>query len=155
MLKKTESIYQQGRKKGDWWKYKIDPLCIDVVLMYAQKGHGIRAGLYSDYTLGVYNDQNEIVPVAKAYSGLTNKEIAEVDSYIKKNITDRFGPIRAVKPKIIFEIAFEGIQKSSRHKAGYALRFPRIKRIRTDLSLKDIDTTKTLDILYTTYASTN
>lgn len=151
MIKKADSIYAQGRKKGDWWKYKVDPLCIDVVLIYAQKGHGIRAGLFSDYTLGIYNEKKELVPVAKAYSGLTNKEIAKVDAYIKKNITDRFGPIRAVKPNIIFEIAFEGIQKSSRHKAGFSLRFPRIKRLRDDLTLNDIDTTKSLEDLYNAY----
>ena len=152
MLKKAHSIYAQGRKKGEWWKYKIEPLCIDVVLIYAQKGHGIRAGLYSDYTLAVYNHDKQLVPVAKAYSGLTNKEMASVDAYIKKNITDRFGPIRAVRPKIIFEIAFEGIQKSSRHKAGFSLRFPRIKRLREDLTLADIDTTQSLEDLYNAYS---
>jgi DNA ligase 1 len=129
MLKQVNSTYGVGRKKGDWWKWKIEPLTIDGVMIYAQKGHGRRADLYTDYTLAVWDGQN-LVPFAKAYSGLTDAEMREVDKYVKQNTKEKFGPVRTVKPGLVFEIAFEGIQESPRHKSGIALRFPRIQRWR-------------------------
>ena len=131
MLKKRDSKYEVGRKRGNWWKWKTAPLTIDGVMIYAQKGHGRRAGLYSDYTLAVWND-DELIPFAKAYSGLTDAEMKKVDSFVKKNTKEKFGPVRTVKAELVFEIAFEGIQASNRHKSGIALRFPRIKRWRQD-----------------------
>jgi DNA ligase-1 len=131
MLKKKNSSYEAGRKRGSWWKSKIAPLTIDGVMIYAQKGHGRRADLYSDYTLAVWNEQ-ELIPFAKAYSGLTDAEMKKVDAFVKKNTKERFGPVRTVKAELVFEIAFEGIQASNRHKSGIALRFPRIKRWRKD-----------------------
>lgn len=138
MLKRKDSAYQVGRKKGDWWKWKIDPLTIDAVLIYAQKGHGRRADLYTDYTFAVW-DNGELVSFAKAYSGLTDKEIKEVDEFVKKNTLEKFGPVRTVKPELVFEIAFEGIAESSRHKSGVALRFPRILRWRRDKKINEAD----------------
>jgi DNA ligase-1 len=134
MLKKKDSIYESGRKRGSWWKWKIAPLTIDGVMIYAQKGHGRRADLYSDYTLAVWN-KDELIPFAKAYSGLTDAEMKKVDAFVKKNTKEKFGPVRTVKPELVFEIAFEGIQASKRHKSGIALRFPRIKRWRQDKSI--------------------
>lgn len=131
MLKKKDSIYESGRKRGSWWKWKIAPLTIDGVMIYAQKGHGRRADLYSDYTFAVWNE-DELIPFAKAYSGLTDAEMKKVDAFVKKNTKEKFGPVRTVKPELVFEIAFEGIQASNRHKSGIALRFPRIKRWRQD-----------------------
>ncbi|WP_075350994.1 ATP-dependent DNA ligase [Algoriphagus marinus] len=131
MLKRKDSYYETGRKRGSWWKWKIDPLTIDGVMLYAQKGHGSRADLYSDYTFAVW-DGDLLVPFAKAYSGLTDAEMKEVDSFVKKNTKERFGPVRTVNPELVFEIAFEGIQDSPRHKSGIALRFPRISRWRKD-----------------------
>ncbi|HEV2482930.1 MAG TPA: ATP-dependent DNA ligase [Puia sp.] len=139
MLKRKDSIYQVGRKRGDWWKWKIDPLVIDAVLVYAQKGHGRRSNLYTDYTFSVRSG-DQLVTFAKAYSGLTDKELAEVDAFVKKNSLEKFGPVRTVKPELVFEIAFEGIAASSRHKSGVALRFPRINRWRRDKTPADIDT---------------
>ncbi len=139
MLKRKDSIYQVGRKRGDWWKWKIDPLVIDAVLVYAQKGHGRRSNLYTDYTFAVRSG-DQLVTFAKAYSGLTDKELAEVDAFVKKNSLEKFGPVRTVKPELVFEIAFEGIAASSRHKSGVALRFPRINRWRRDKTPADIDT---------------
>ena len=139
MLKKKDSPYLSGRKKGFWWKWKTDPLSIDCVLIYAQKGHGRRSGLYTDYTFAVkYGTQ--LVSITKAYSGLTDKEIKEVDDYIKKNGIEKFGPVKTVKPELVFEIIFEGIAESSRHKSGIALRFPRIKRLRKDKTADEINT---------------
>jgi DNA ligase-1 len=123
MLKKKSSVYQTGRKRGDWWKWKIDPLVIDAVMVYAQKGAGRRSGLYTDYTFAV-RDGDKLVPFTKAYSGLTDKEFAQVDAFVKRNSLEKFGPVRTVKPELVFEIAFEGIAASSRHKSGVALRFP-------------------------------
>lgn len=143
MLKRSGSLYGYGRKKGDWWKWKLDPLTIDAVLIYAQRGHGRRSSLYSDYTLALWKD-GELVPVAKAYSGLTNKELRELDSFIRKNTVERFGPVRSVKPEMVFEIAFENIRRSARHKSGIALRFPRIHRWRKDKQPKDADKLETL-----------
>ncbi|MEM7106852.1 MAG: ATP-dependent DNA ligase [Bacteroidota bacterium] len=139
MLKKRSSEYRSGRKKGDWWKWKIEPLTIDAVMIYAMRGHGRRANLYTDYTFAVW-DGDQLVPFTKAYSGLTDTEIREVDRFVKKNTIDRFGPVRSVTPELVFEIAFEGINKSPRHKSGIALRFPRIKRWRKDKPKEEANT---------------
>lgn len=139
MIKKKSSVYQVGRKRGDWWKWKIDPLTIDAVMIYAQKGAGRRSGLYTDYTFAV-RDGERLVPFTKAYSGLTDKEFAQVDAFVKKNSLEKFGPVRTVKPELVFEIAFEGIAASSRHKSGVALRFPRMLRWRKDKKVEEINT---------------
>jgi DNA ligase-1 len=144
MLKQKTSPYRVGRHRGDWWKWKIDPMTIDAVLLYAQKGSGKRSGLYTDYTFAVWNDAGELVPFAKAYSGLTNKEIRKVDKFIRENTKETFGPVRSVTPKLVFELAFEAIQKSARHKSGVAVRFPRILRWREDKTVKDADSLKTI-----------
>lgn len=138
MLKRWDSHYQSGRRRGDWWKWKIDPLTIDCVLLYAQPGTGRRSSLFTDYTLAVWKDK-ELVPVTKAYSGLTDEELSRMDNWIKRNTVEKFGPVRSVKPEHVFEIAFEGIQESSRHKAGVALRFPRILRWRHDKKPEEAD----------------
>lgn len=143
MLKRKSSVYRVGRKKGDWWKWKVDPYTIDAVLIYAQRGSGRRAGLYTDYTFGLWRD-GELVPVAKAYSGLTDVEIGEVDRFVRANTIDRFGPVRVVKPELVFELAFEGINRSSRHKSGVAVRFPRMHRWRTDKPPAEADTLENL-----------
>lgn len=143
MLKKKDAVYQVGRKKGDWWKWKIDPLTIDAVLIYAQKGHGRRSNLYTDYTFAV-SDGEKLVPFTKAYSGLTDKEFASVDAFVKRNAIEKFGPVRTVKPELVFEIAFEGIAASKRHKSGVALRFPRMSRWRQDKKLADINSLEDL-----------
>lgn len=141
MLKRRASPYRSGRVRGDWWKWKIEPLTIDAVLLYAQPGHGRRANLYTDYTLAVRDGEN-LVPIAKAYSGLTDKEIQQLDHWIRRNTVEKFGPVRSLKPQQVLEIAFEGIQPSPRHKSGIALRFPRIVRWRQD---KPVDEADTLD----------
>ncbi|MBC7658976.1 MAG: ATP-dependent DNA ligase [Chitinophagaceae bacterium] len=138
MLKRWNSVYQMGRKKGDWWKWKIDPMTLDAVMLYAQAGHGKRANLYTDYTFGLWKDQT-LVPFAKAYSGLSNEEINKLDAWIRKHTLERFGPVRSVMPLKVFEIAFEGIALSPRHKAGIAVRFPRILRERLDKKPEDAD----------------
>ena len=138
MLKEVGSLYHAGRKKGDWWKWKVSPLTIDAVLIYAQKGSGRRSGYYTDYSFAV-RDGERLVTIAKAYSGLTDKEIMEVSKFVTKNAIEKFGPVRTVKPELVFEIAFEGIGFSSRHKSGVALRFPRILRWRHDKKVEDID----------------
>jgi len=143
MLKRRSSAYQVGRRRGDWWKWKIDPLTIDAVMVYAQKGAGRRSNLYTDYTFAV-KDGDKLVPFTKAYSGLTDKEFAQVDAFVKKNSLEKFGPVRTVKPELVFEIAFEGIAASNRHKSGVALRFPRISRWRTDKLPNDINTLEDL-----------
>ncbi len=139
MLKRKSSIYQSGRKTGDWWKWKIDPLVIDAVLVYAQKGSGRRSNLYTDYTFAI-RDGDKLVTFTKAYSGLTDKEFAQVDNFVKRNSLEKFGPVRTVKPELVFEIAFEGIAESKRHKSGVALRFPRMNRWRRDKKADEINT---------------
>ncbi|WP_318343472.1 ATP-dependent DNA ligase [Flagellimonas baculiformis] len=141
MLKKNNAPYQVGRKKGGWWKWKVDPLTIDAVLTYAMRGHGRRSNLFTDYTFALWdtneNGEKELVTFAKAYSGLTDKEFKEVDAWIKKNTLERFGPVRSVTPHHVFEIAFEGIAPSKRHKSGIATRFPRILRWRKDKTIEE------------------
>ncbi|MFC5461872.1 ATP-dependent DNA ligase [Massilia niabensis] len=150
MVKAKSAQYGVGRTKdvGTWWKWKIDPYSIDAVLIYAQAGHGRRASLYTDYTFAVWDDEGhgerKLVPFAKAYSGLTDAEIAQVDNAIRKTTIEKFGPVRSVKPTMVFEIGFEGIALSSRHKAGIAVRFPRILRRRDDKPVEDADTLDTL-----------
>lgn len=139
LLKKKNSPYLNGRRRGNWWKFKVDPKTIDAVLMYAQPGQGWRANLYTDYTFGVFKDQ-ELVPIAKAYSGLSMDEIYLLDKWIRKNTLEKFGSVRRVRLEQVFEIAFEGMQKSSRHKSGVAVRFPRISRWRTDKPINECDT---------------
>lgn len=143
MLKQKDSVYQAGRKRGDWWKWKVDPLTIDAVMIYAQRGHGRRANLFSDFTFAVWNGE-QLVPFTKAYSGLTDKEFKEITTWVRNNTVERFGPVRSVTPTHVFEIAFEGIQKSSRHKSGVALRFPRISRWRKDKPLAEANTLEDL-----------
>jgi DNA ligase-1 len=146
MLKRKTSPYRVGRVRGDWWKWKIDPFTIDAVLVYAQRGNGKRASLYTDYTFAVW-DEGKLVPFAKAYSGLTDSEIRQVDAFIRQNTIEKFGPIRTVKPEMVFEIGFEGIARSTRHKSGIAVRFPRILRWRTDKTIHDADKIETLQAL--------
>jgi len=139
MLKKIDSVYKTGRKRGDWWKWKVDPMIIDAVMIYAMRGHGRRANLYTDFTFAVWQD-DKLVSFTKAYSGLTDEEFKEVTKFVGKNTIDRFGPVRAVNPTLVFEIAFEGINESKRHKSGVALRFPRIKRWRKDKIASEANT---------------
>lgn len=147
MLKRRSSPYRTGRHRGDWWKWKIDPLTVDAVLTYAQKGTGKRANLFTDYTFGVWNN-GELVTFAKAYSGLTDAEIRVVDRFVRTNTLETFGPVRMVRPELVFEIAFENIQRSSRHRSGVAVRFPRILRQRTDKTIEQADSLQTiLDML--------
>lgn len=150
MLKRKSSVYHTGRKVGDWWKWKIDPLVIDAVMIYAQKGHGRRSNLYTDYTFAV-RDGDKLVSFAKAYSGLTDQEFAKVDAFVKRNSLEKFGPVRTVKPELVFEIAFEGIAASNRHKSGVALRFPRINRWRHDKKADEINTLDDLKNMLNTY----
>jgi len=148
MLKRLDSPYGVGRTRGDWWKWKIDPYHVDAVVIAAERGHGRRAGLYTDYTFALWSGESsgegELVPVAKAYSGLTDEEIRRVDAFVKANTTGRFGPVRSVKPELVFELAFEGIQESPRHKSGLAVRFPRIAHWRLDKKPAEADTLGTL-----------
>jgi DNA ligase 1 len=143
MLKRLASEYGVGRRRGDWWKWKVDPLTVDAVLIYAQPGSGKRAGLFTDYTFGVW-EADHLVPFAKAYSGLTDEEIRKVDAFVRRNTLEKFGPVRTVKPELVFELHFEGIQRSSRHKSGIAVRFPRIGRWRTDKKAAEADTIETV-----------
>ena len=143
MLKRRSSPYGVGRRRGDWWKWKVAPLSVDAVLIYAQPGSGRRAGLFPDYTFGVW-DGDRLVPFAKAYSGLTDEEIHRVDAFVRRNTLDRHGPVRVVKPELVFELAFEGIQRSTRHKSGIAVRFPRMARWRTDKRADQADTLDTV-----------
>ncbi len=140
MLKRWDSIYEAGRPKGPWFKWKRDPFLVDAVLMYAQRGHGKRSSYYSDYTFGVWTaddaGQRVLTPVGKAYFGFTDEELLRIDKFVRDNTLDRFGPVRSVRAEphhgLVFEVAFEGLQRSSRHKSGVAMRFPRINRIRWD-----------------------
>ncbi|WP_158806708.1 cisplatin damage response ATP-dependent DNA ligase [Beijerinckia sp. L45] len=154
MLKRSESIYVPGRPKGLWYKWKRDPFTVDAVLMYAQRGHGKRSSFYSDYTFGVWRTDAEgtgLVPVGKAYFGFTDEELAQLDKYVRNNTTNRFGPVREVTHGmdggLVLEIAFEGLNRSTRHKSGVAMRFPRVSRIRWDKPAREADRIETLEAL--------
>ncbi len=144
MLKRLDSPYVAGRPTGPWWKWKRDPRTADAVLMYAQRGHGKRSSYYSDYTFGVWNGA-DLVPVGKAYFGFTDEELRQIDRWVREHTTNKFGPVREVEPGLVFEVAFEGLQRSTRHKAGLAMRFPRISRIRWDKPFGEADTLETLE----------
>lgn len=146
MIKRRASPYRVGRVRGDWWKWKVNPFTIDAVLIYAQRGTGKRASLYTDYTFGVW-DNGQLVPFAKVYSGLNDAEIRQVDNFVRRNTLEKFGPVRTVKPELVFELAFEGIQRSTRHKSGIAVRFPRILRWRTDKPIEEADSLETIRVL--------
>jgi DNA ligase 1 len=150
MLKRKTSVYQTGRKRGDWWKWKIDPLTVDAVMVYAMKGHGRRSNLYTDYTFAVRSGE-QLVTFTKAYSGLTDAEIAQVDAWVKQHAQEKFGPVRTVPPELVFEIGFEGIAASNRHKSGVALRFPRMLRWRKDKPVSEINTLEDLHALLKQY----
>jgi DNA ligase-1 len=153
MLKRWDSIYEPGRPKGPWFKWKRDPHLIDAVLMYAQRGHGKRSGFYSDYTFGVWrqdaNGDRSLTPVGKAYFGFTDEELKQLDKFVRDNTVERFGPVRSVRADtdfgLVLEVAFEGLQRSSRHKSGVAMRFPRINRIRWDKPAREADELPTLE----------
>jgi DNA ligase-1 len=149
MIKRKTAPYLPGRPKGEWFKWKRDPFLIDAVLMYAQRGHGKRSGFYSDYTFGVWRGPGELVPVGKAYFGFTDEELLEIDKYVRNNTIERFGPVRSVRAGVdkglVFEVAFEGIARSSRHKSGVAMRFPRINRLRWDKPPGEADRLETLE----------
>ncbi len=154
MLKRADSIYVPGRPKGLWYKWKRDPFIVDAVLMYAQRGHGKRSSFYSDYTFGVWRGENgseDLIPVGKAYFGFTDEELAELDRYVRNNTINRFGPVREVvhtkTEGLVLEIAFEGLNRSTRHKSGVAMRFPRIARIRWDKPAREADRIETLEAL--------
>jgi DNA ligase-1 len=150
MLKRRDSVYTAGRVKGLWYKWKRDPHTADAVLMYAQRGHGKRSSFYSDYTFGVWKG-DELVPVGKAYFGFTDEELAEIDRYVRNNTVNRFGPVREVvhdaSAGLVLEVAFEGLQRSTRHKSGVAMRFPRISRLRWDKPPSEADRLETLEKL--------
>jgi DNA ligase-1 len=150
MLKRRDSLYEGGRPKGPWFKWKRDPYLVDAVLMYAQRGHGKRSSFYSDYTFGVWSE-GALTPVGQAYFGFTDEELKQIDKFVRDHTVERFGPVRAVRADrgfgLVFEVAFEGLQRSTRHKSGVAMRFPRINRIRWDkpaAEADDIDTLLTL-----------
>jgi DNA ligase 1 len=152
MLKRRDAPYLPGRPKGPWWKWKRDPHLIDAVLMYAQRGHGKRSSFYSDYTFGVWTageNGDELIPVGKAYFGFTDEELTEIDRYVRRNTINRFGPVREVthEPEngLVMEVAFEGLQRSTRHKSGVAMRFPRISRLRWDKPPREADRLETLE----------
>ncbi|MCB1382125.1 MAG: ATP-dependent DNA ligase [Notoacmeibacter sp.] len=147
MLKHRPSPYGVGRTKGGWWKWKVEPLTVDAVMIYAQQGHGRRANLFTDFTFAVPDGEGRLVPFTKAYSGLTDGEFREITQWVKRNTLERFGPVRSVPAQQVFEIAFEGIQRSSRHKSGIALRFPRMKRWRKDKPVSEINTLADLQAL--------
>jgi len=151
MLKRRDSAYQAGRIKGQWFKWKRAALTLDCVLMYAQRGSGKRSSYYSDYTFGVWRTGEsgapELVPVGKAYSGFTDEELLTLDRWIRNHTTETFGPVRAVEPGLVFEVAFDAVQLSTRHKSGVAMRFPRIHRIRWDKPAAEADTLETVNRL--------
>ena len=148
MLKRWDSLYVSGRPRGLWYKWKRAPLTLDCVLMYAQRGNGKRSSYYSDYTFGAWrrgdNGEDELVPVGKAYSGFTDEEMLKLDRFVRNNTVEKFGPVRAVRPALVFEVAFDAVQASSRHKSGVAMRFPRIHRIRWDKPAAEADRLETL-----------
>jgi DNA ligase-1 len=144
MLKRADSAYVPGRPKGLWWKWKRNPLTIDAVMMYAQRGHGKRSSYYSDYTFGLWRDDGALVPVGKAYSGFTDAELLMLDRWVREHTTNRFGPVREVEPGLVLEIAFDAAQLSNRHKSGVALRFPRVARLRLDKPAAEADRLETL-----------
>ncbi|MDX1684396.1 MAG: ATP-dependent DNA ligase, partial [Saprospiraceae bacterium] len=146
MVKDRQAAYGSGRKTGIWWKWKVDPYLVDAVMIYAMRGHGRRSGLYTDLTFAVWDD-DELVPFAKAYSGLTDEEFREVTRFVNKNTRERFGPVRSVAPELVFELAFEDIVKSSRHKSGIAVRFPRINRWRRDKPANEATTLEELKVM--------
>ncbi|APX24060.1 MULTISPECIES: ATP-dependent DNA ligase [Salipiger] len=150
MLKRLDAPYLSGRKKGDWWKWKLDPLSVDAVMIYAQQGHGRRANLFTDFTFAAWNG-NELVPFTKAYSGLTDAEFDRITNWVRRNTLQRFGPVRQVRPELVFEIAFEGIQPSPRHKSGLSLRFPRMARWRHDKPAQEANTLDDLRALLEAY----
>ena len=150
MLKRLDAPYQPGRPTGQWWKLKVQPLTIDAILVAAQPGRGRRAGLLTDYTFAI-RDGEKLVTICKAYSGLTDEELTEVDRYVRKAARERFGPVYAVPPERVYEIGFEAIQESTRHKSGIALRFPRILRQRTDKSPADADSIESVRALLNAY----
>jgi DNA ligase-1 len=139
MLKRLSSAYLAGRRRGHWWKHKLQPMELDAVLLYAQAGSGRRANLFTDYTFGLWDGEGRLVSFAKAYSGLDDGEIGELDRWIRRYTTERFGPVRAVEPLQVFTLAFEGLQRSSRHRSGLAARFPRILRWRRDRTPESAD----------------
>jgi DNA ligase-1 len=154
MIKRRDSAYLPGRPKGLWWKWKRDPFVVDAVLMYAQRGHGKRSSYYSDYTFGVWatgESGDELVPVGKAYFGFTDAELIEIDRFVRRHTIERFGPVREVvherEQGLVFEVAFEGLQRSTRHKSGLAMRFPRISRLRWDKPPRDADRLETLEAI--------
>jgi DNA ligase-1 len=153
-LKRWDSVYVAGRPTGPWYKWKRDPFLVDAVLMYAQRGHGRRSSFYSDFTFGVWREGEngrEITPVGKAYFGFTDEELKQLDKFVRENTIDRFGPVRSVtateETGLVLEVAFEGLQRSPRHKSGIAMRFPRINRIRWDKPSADADTLEALQKL--------
>lgn len=146
MLKRIDAAYTGGRPMGPWFKWKRDPLTADCVILYAQRGHGKRSSFYSDYTFGAWNGA-DLVPVGKAYSGFTDAELRELDTWVRNNTVERYGPVRAVKPELVVEVAFDALQRSTRHKSGIAMRFPRIKRIRWDKPAGEADTLQALQAL--------
>ena len=148
MLKRADSLYVAGRPKGPWFKWKRGALTLDTVLMYAQRGHGKRSSFYSDYTFGAWRG-DELVPVGKAYSGFTDEELLRLDRWVRNNTVERYGPVRVVTPEIVLEVAFDSVHRSTRHKSGVAMRFPRIHRIRWDKPFREADTLETLENLLT------
>jgi DNA ligase-1 len=149
MLKRRDSPYQAGRKVGEWYKWKRNPLTADCVMMYAQRGNGRRASFYSDYTFGCWSDAGELLPVGKAYSGFTDEELKMLDRFVREHTVARFGPVREVEKTMVLEVAFDSIHASSRHKSGLAMRFPRIHRIRADKPAAEADRIATLKAMAT------
>jgi DNA ligase 1 len=149
MLKRRDSPYVAGRRTGLWYKWKRDPLTADCVLMYAQRGSGKRSSYYSDYTFGCWTEDNELLPVGKAYFGFTDEELKWLDRWIRGHTTARFGPVREVDKELVLEVAFDSIHNSTRHKSGLAMRFPRISRIRTDKPAQEADRLATLQAMVT------
>ena len=152
MLKRRDALYLPGRPKGQWWKWKHDPHLVDAVLMYAQRGHGKRSSYYSDYTFGLWTESEAgevLVPVGKAYFGFTDEELLQIDRFVRRHTTEKFGPVRHVVHEpdqgLVLEVAFEGLQRSPRHKSGVAMRFPRINRLRWDKPPRDADRLATLE----------